>query len=82
MRLAATNAYRQNRGRFSTAELQKHQGKWVAFSSDGQCILADGESVAQVCDRLRAAGQDPQDVVLERIEVNGEEVSLGSGEFH
>jgi len=61
--------------------LQKHDGKWVAFSADGQSLVASGESIVELCDHLRAAGHDPQDVVLERIDIDASGVSLGGAEL-
>jgi hypothetical protein len=82
MSIANSNTYRQNRSRFPTAELQKHEGKWVAFSSDGLSILANGQGISEVCEHLRATGHDPQQVVLERIELDSVDVYLGGGELH
>ena len=81
MKVVTSKTYRQNRARFAPSELQKHEGMWIAFSEDGQCILASGASIAELCDHLRAAGQDPQDVVLERIEFDAEDVYLGGAEL-
>jgi alkanesulfonate monooxygenase SsuD/methylene tetrahydromethanopterin reductase-like flavin-dependent oxidoreductase (luciferase family) len=70
-----------HRARIASTELQQHEGKWVALSADGRCILDSGESIAELCSRFRAAGQDSQDVVLERIEFDAEDVYLGGAEL-
>lgn len=48
--------YQENRNRFPPEELAKYLGKHVAFSPDGTRILASGDSIAEVDDKLEAAG--------------------------
>ena len=81
MKVAMTRMYRQNRNRFPVDELAKYDGKWVAFSADGRHVVASGETIAELCDRIRANNADPQDVVIERVEMNAEEVNLGGAEL-
>ncbi|MBV9122016.1 MAG: hypothetical protein JO112_01490 [Planctomycetes bacterium] len=71
--------YRTNRARFPQEELQKFQGKWVAFSLHGDRILASAENLADFDQRLVAVGQDPEQVALEYI--SSEDLFLGSGEL-
>jgi Family of unknown function (DUF5678) len=81
MNLASTKAYRQNRARFPVEALRKYNGRWVAFSADGLEIIASGENLAALAEQVRAAGQDMQDVVLERIEMEDREIFLGGAEL-
>ncbi len=48
--------YDENRSKFPLEELAKYWGKHVAFSPDGTRIVACGESIAEVDDKLDAAG--------------------------
>lgn len=61
--------YRKNRSRFSAQELSKHRGQWVAFSADGRRIIAGSSDLAQLDSLVLAAGEDPQRVALEKIEL-------------
>lgn len=81
MKVDSTKTYRQNRARIALAELQKHEGRWVAFSPDGCCILASDESIAELCNHLRARGQEPHEVVVERIEFDADDLYLGGAEL-
>jgi len=80
MNHASTKAYGQNRERFPVEELRKYNGHWVAFSADGQRIVASGENLAALAEQVRAAGQEMQNVVLERVEMEEREIFLGGAE--
>lgn len=71
--------FRENRARFSHDELEKYQGQWVAFSLDGRQIIASNEDLATLDGLVVAAGVDPQQVALERIE--RDDFNLGGAEF-
>ena len=73
------SAYEQNRSKIPLAELQKYDGKWVAFSSDGSRVIASSADLADLDTRVIAAGEDPQTVCLERIEF--EPVQIGGAEL-
>jgi hypothetical protein len=62
------STYEKNRAQFPVEELQRYAGQWVAFSMDGSRILASADSLPDLEERLDAAGEDPQQVALERIE--------------
>ena len=62
-----TAEYGTNRARFPRLELEQYRGSWVAFSDDGRRIVASGETIQRLEEQLAAAGQDPQQVVFERI---------------
>jgi hypothetical protein len=63
------SAYENNRVKFPLEELRKYAGQWVAFSMDGRRILASAETIPDLEKQLTATGEDPQNVALERIEV-------------
>lgn len=81
MKVAMTKTYRQNRAKFSKEALDQYDGAWVAFSADGQRIVASGASIQELADQIRAANEDVQDVVMERIEKETEEIHLGAAEM-
>ena len=47
--------------------LEQCRGNWVAFSADGSRIIASSPTLAGLDARVRAAGEDPEQVLLERI---------------
>jgi hypothetical protein len=57
----------------------KYRGSWVAFSADGCRIVGSGEAVEQVEERLAAAGEDAQRVVLEWVAGPEDDSRLGGG---
>ena len=72
--------YRENRRHFPLAELVKYHGKWVAFSLDGRKIIASNEDLVTLDFLVVAAGEDPEQIALERIEPD--DFCLGGAEFH
>lgn len=81
MKGALTRVYRQNRARFPVDDLKPYDGQWVAFSADGRRIVASAENIGQLSDRVTAARQELQDVVLERIEVETGDIRVGGTEL-
>ena len=71
--------YAENRAKLPLAELRKHQGRWVAFSLDGRRIIASHDDVAELDAIIVAAGEDPQCVAFERIELD--DICLGGAEL-
>ena len=71
--------YRENRSRFSLAELARYQGQWVAFSCDGRKIIASNADLAILDDLVVAAGEDPENTAFERIQLD--EICLGGAEL-
>ena len=71
--------YEENRSKFPIGELRKYVGQWVAFSLDGSRVLANAETIPDLEKCLTAAGEDPQNVALERIEF--EDSRLGGAAF-
>ena len=80
MKVAMVKTYRQNRERFLAGELKRYDGQWVAFGADGRRIVADGERL-KVSERVDAAGEDCDEVVLERIEIETGDIQLGGAEL-
>ncbi len=52
---------------FSWQELGKHCGRWVAFSPDGHRLIASSVTLTDLDALVRAAGENPEEVLLERI---------------
>jgi hypothetical protein len=48
-------------------ELEQYRGNWIAFRADGSRIIASSSTLASLDARVRAAGEDPEQVLLERI---------------
>jgi hypothetical protein len=71
--------YRENRSRFPVTELVRYQGQWVAFSADGCRIVASSEDLETLDKQIVAAGEDPENVGLERIEFD--DIFLGGAEL-
>jgi hypothetical protein len=71
--------YRDNRARFPLDELVKYDGQWVAFSLDGQRVIASSEDLAALDNLVVAAGVDPEQVAYERIELD--DIYLGGAEL-
>jgi hypothetical protein len=81
MKVAMMKTYRQNRERFPATDLIRYNGQWVAFSADGCRVVASGESIGQVSERVGAAHEDLQEVVLERIEIETTDIHVGGVEL-
>ena len=81
MKVASFKEYPQNRARFPVEELRKYNGRWVAFSADGQRIVASGDDLTALAEHLRTAGEDLRNVVLERVEMEEREIFLGGSEL-
>ena len=71
--------YLANRACFPHAVLAKYSGQWVAFSGDGRRIIASSDDLLTLDGLIVAAGEDPEKVALERIEL--EDTCLGGAEF-
>jgi hypothetical protein len=58
-------------------ELGKHRGHWLAFSADGARLIASCATLKELDIHVRAAGENPEDVLLDRIP-NGDAILSGS----
>jgi len=54
-----------------------HRGCWVAFSPDGRRLIARSISLATLDIQVRKAGENPEEVLLERIP-DGDCITSGS----
>jgi hypothetical protein len=81
MKIGTSKTYRQNRERFPVDELRKYDGRWVAFSADGQRIVASDDNLTALALQVRAAGADMQDVVVERIGMEEREIFVGGADL-
>ena len=75
------STYRTNRACFPRAELEKYRGMWIAFSPDGNRIVGSGPTLGNADQQVRIAGEDPNQVVFERVPEADEDINLGSEEF-
>lgn len=71
--------YQENRRTIPPVALEQHRGKWVAFSPDGTRIVASAKRLTVLDKKLRALGQDPQDVVYEYL--GTKDIVLGGAEL-
>ena len=58
-------------------DLSKHRGCWVAFSPDGRRLVASSVSLSTLDAHVRAAGENPEEVLLERVP-DGDYITSGS----
>ena len=70
-------AYRNNRAALPRSELEMHRGRWIAFNPEGTRIVASGETLDQVEELVKAAGEDPNEVVLERAPGVHDDIHVG-----
>jgi len=73
-----TRQLRENRSLFSTTELMRYRGQWVAFSLDGRRIVASAPALGELDARLVELKEDPEQVALEFIDF--EDTYLGGPE--
>jgi len=71
-----TLEYLTNRAQFPREELAKHCGQWIAFSLDGRRVVAGDEELDRLGERLRASGEDLQQVVFEYVPGPGDDATL------
>jgi hypothetical protein len=60
--------YHQNRCNYPPEKLLPYAGQHVAWGPDGTRILASGEDIDAVVRKLREAGVEPNQVVLDYID--------------
>ena len=58
---------------------EKYRGKWIALDADGTSILASADCLSVLEDQLLAAGEDPQEVIFDRVE--DDDTVLGGAEL-
>ena len=57
----------------------KYRGQWIALSPDASRILASDDDLGRLEDKLIAAGESPDQVLLDRVE--DADISLGGAEL-
>ena len=80
MKTSSTATFEQNRTGFPLDELRKYDGQWVAFSADGQRIVASGQTIAHLVEQVRLAHEDLGTVMIEHVELESSEINLGAAE--
>jgi hypothetical protein len=65
-----TRQLRENRAAFPAADLAKYRGQWVAFSVDGQRIVASAPDLVKLDTLLLAMGENPEQVALEYVDTD------------
>jgi aryl-alcohol dehydrogenase-like predicted oxidoreductase len=73
--------YEANRARIAPETLNHYAGQWVAFSRDGQRLVAGAATIAELAEQLRALQLSLDDVALERIESESLDITLGAAEL-
>ncbi len=68
------NEFRRNQSRVPRAELEKYNGQYVAWSTDGSHILAADADPLRLDALLCAGGYDPAEILVSRVAIP-EEVS-------
>jgi hypothetical protein len=72
--------FEKNRDLFTVEQLQPYDGQWVAFSMDGKRIVAAAPDLLELDQRVVAAGENPENVALQFIDLNPE-ISPGGVQF-
>jgi hypothetical protein len=71
--------YQKYRQRIPPASLAKYDGMWVAFSSDGCCVVASGRSFIELHEDITRKHLDPQELGFEHLVYDN--VQLGGAEL-
>ena len=58
-------------------QLREYHGGWVAFSPDGSRLITGAATLALLEAKLREAGENPEEVLLEQIP-HGDSIPSGS----
>lgn len=61
------NEFRRNQSRIPRSELEKYNGKYVAWSVDGASILAADPDPIRLDGIVREAGYDPAEILVSRV---------------
>lgn len=71
--------YQKNRQRIPAVSLAKYDGMWVAFSSDGCCVVASGRSFAELHEDIVRKQLNAEELGLEHLLFDA--VQLGGAEL-
>lgn len=64
-------------GDISARDLSKHRGHWLAYSAEEGRLIASCLTLKELDSKIRAAGEDPEEVLLDRIPA-GDTIHSGS----
>jgi hypothetical protein len=70
--------YLKNRHQFPHEALEKHAGRYIAWSPDGTRIIASAEDPLKLVETMDALGFDSSEVVIEPVPYP-DEIVLGAG---
>jgi len=68
--------YVENRAKFLPEDLLPYADQWVAWSADGSKIVAHHPNLAEVARQVEALGLEREDVVFDRLPLEGEVTTL------
>jgi hypothetical protein len=57
----------KNRAAFSIADLARYRGFWIAWNPEGSRIVAQSSDPESLDEQILAAGEDPEQCVVEGI---------------
>ena len=72
--------YLKNRRNFPLDELARYAGSYVAWSPEGDRIIANDEDPLRLEELIKALGYDPAEIVVSSVPYP-DEVILGGGGF-
>src|SRR2546425_815043 len=78
--LVDVQQFQKNREQVPLHELEKHVGKYVAWSPDGSAILASDTDPIRLLATVKALGHDPAEILVSSI-ADPDLVVLGGGGF-
>jgi hypothetical protein len=65
--LECRRKFLEHRAELPAESLALYEGRWIAWSPDGARIVADADTPEDLDDRIRAAGEDPEQCVVEGV---------------
>jgi hypothetical protein len=65
--LECRRKFLERRAAVPAEALALYAGRWIAWSPDGARVVADSKAPEDLDDRIRAAGEDPEQCVVEGI---------------
>jgi len=71
--------YLKNRQQFRQEELERHAGRYVAWSPDGTQILASKDDPGRITEAAKALGHDPGETVISYVPAANETLLSWAG---
>jgi hypothetical protein len=68
--LETRRMFLKNRAAFPIAELAPYKGLWIAWSPEGSRVVAQSRDPESLDEQILAAGEDPEQCVVEGIPAN------------